>query len=424
MSNLNEKAILDTYNLAKEKYAKLGIDTDKVLENLEKVSVSLHCWQGDDVSGFENPEGQLTGGIQATGNYPGKARNAEELRADLDKALSLIPGTHRLNLHAIYLENNGEKVDRDQIEPKHFENWVKWAKEKGMGLDFNPTCFSHPLSSDGFTLSHSDEKVRNFWIDHVKASRRIGEYFGKELGTTCITNIWIPDGYKDIPVDRLAPRARLKDSLDKIFSENIDPRYNRDAIESKVFGIGSESYVVGSNEFYMGYAVKNNKMVCLDAGHFHPTEVISDKLSSVLLYTDEVLLHVSRPVRWDSDHVVVLNDELRNIAEELVRHDFLPRTHIGLDFFDASINRLAAWVIGTRNMIKALLIAMLEPYAELQKIELEGDWTSRLALMEELKTYPAGAIWDFYCMKKNVPVGEEWLKEVKAYEKEVLSTRQ
>lgn len=423
MNTIYEKQILDSYLLAKEKYSKLGIDVDKVLENLEKVSISLHCWQGDDVSGFENPDGQLTGGIQATGNYLGKARNAEELRSDLDKALSLIPGTHRLNLHAIYLENNGEKVDRNEIQPKHFENWVKWAKEKGMGLDFNPTCFSHPLSADGFTLSHPDEKIRKFWIDHVKASRKIGEYFGKELGKTCITNIWIPDGYKDIPVDRLSPRARLKESLDEIFSGNIDPAYNRDAIESKVFGIGSESYVVGSNEFYLGYAVKNNKMVCLDAGHFHPTEVISDKLSSVLLYTDEVLLHVSRPVRWDSDHVVILNDELRSIAEELVRHNFLPRTFIGLDFFDASINRIAAWVIGTRNMIKALLIAMLEPYAQLQRIELDGDWTSRLALMEELKTYPAGAIWDYYCMKQNVPVGEEWLKEVKTYEKEVLSAR-
>lgn len=423
MNTIDEKQILDSYLLAKEKYSKLGIDVDKVLETLEKVSISLHCWQGDDVSGFENPDGQLTGGIQATGNYPGKARNAEDLRSDLDKALSLIPGTHRLNLHAIYLENNSEKVDRNEIQPKHFENWVKWAKEKGMGLDFNPTCFSHSLSADGFTLSHSDEKIRKFWIDHVKASRKIGEYFGKELGKTCITNIWIPDGYKDIPVDRLSPRARLKESLDEIFSENIDPAYNRDAIESKVFGIGSESYVVGSNEFYLGYAVKNNKMVCLDAGHFHPTEVISDKLSSVLLYTDEVLLHVSRPVRWDSDHVVILNDELRNIAEELVRHNFLSRTFIGLDFFDASINRIAAWVIGTRNMIKALLIAMLEPYEQLQKIELEGDWTSRLALMEELKTYPVGAIWDYYCMKQNVPVGEEWLKEVKTYEKEVLSAR-
>jgi L-rhamnose isomerase len=423
MNTIDEKQILDSYLLAKEKYSKLGIDVDKVLEKLEKVSISLHCWQGDDVSGFENPDGQLTGGIQATGNYPGKARNAEELRSDLDKALSLIPGTHRLNLHAIYLENNGEKVDRNEIQPKHFENWVKWAKEKGMGLDFNPTCFSHPLSADGFTLSHPNEKIRKFWIDHVKASRRIGEYFGKELGKTCITNIWIPDGYKDIPVDRLSPRARLKESLDEIFSENIDPAYNRDAIESKIFGIGSESYVVGSNEFYLGYAVKNNKMVCLDAGHFHPTEVISDKLSSVLLYTDEVLLHVSRPVRWDSDHVVILNDELRNIAEELVRHNFLTRTFIGLDFFDASINRIAAWVIGTRNMIKALLIAMLEPYAQLQRIELDGDWTSRLALMEELKTYPVGAIWDYYCMKQNVPVGEDWLKEVKTYEKEVLSAR-
>jgi L-rhamnose isomerase len=423
VSNIKEKAILDAYNLAKDKYAGWGIDTEKVMQELEKIAISLHCWQGDDVSGFENPDGQLTGGIQATGNYPGKARTAIELRQDLDKALSLIPGTHRLNLHAIYLETEGEKVERDKIEPKHFANWVIWAKEKGMGLDFNPTCFSHPLSADGFTLSHPNEDIRNFWIEHCRASRRIGEYFGKELGTPAVTNVWIPDGYKDIPADRLGPRERLKDSLDKIFNEKIDPSYNLDAVESKVFGIGTESYTVGSNEFYMGYAVKNDKLVCLDAGHFHPTEVISDKLSAVLLYTKEVLLHVSRPVRWDSDHVVLLDDELRHIAEELVRGNFLSRTHIGLDFFDASINRIAAWVIGTRNMIKALLIAMLEPYAQLKKLELEGDWSSRLALMEEFKTFPVGAVWDYYCLKKNVPVGEAWLQEVKAYEKEVLAKR-
>ena len=423
MSTVNEKAILDAYNLAKDKYAAWGVDTDKVLEELEKVAISLHCWQGDDVTGFENPDGQLTGGIQATGNYPGKARTPEQLRQDLDKALSLIPGTHRLNLHAIYLETNGEKVERDQIEPKHFANWVQWAKEKGMGLDFNPSCFSHPLSADGLTLSHPDEKIRKFWIDHCKASRRIAEYFGKELGTPAVTNVWIPDGYKDIPADRLTPRQRLQASLDEIFSEKIDPAYNLDAVESKVFGIGAESYTVGSNEFYMGYAVKNDKLVCLDAGHFHPTEVISDKLSSVLLYTKEVLLHVSRPVRWDSDHVVILDDELRQISQELVRNNFLGRTHIGLDFFDASINRIAAWVIGTRNMIKSLLIAMLEPYAELKKVELEGDFSSRLALMEEFKTFPFGAVWDYYCLKKNVTVGEAWLKEVKEYEKEVLLKR-
>lgn len=423
MSNVNEKLILDSYNAAKEKYSNLGINTDEVLAKLEKVSISLHCWQGDDVIGFENPDQALTGGIQTTGNYPGKARNAKELRQDLDKVLSLIPGKHRLNLHAIYLETNGEKVERNQIRPEHFANWVEWAKERGIGLDFNPTCFSHPLSDDGLTLSHPDKNVRDFWIEHCKASRRIAEYFGKELGTPAVTNIWVPDGYKDIPADRLAPRERLKNSLDEIFSDVIDPKYNRDAIESKVFGIGSESYVVGSHEFYMGYAMKNNKMICLDAGHFHPTEVISDKISSVLLFSDELLLHVSRPVRWDSDHVVILNDELRAIAEELVRGNFLGRTHIGLDFFDASINRIAAWVIGSRNMLKSLLIAMLEPSETLKKSELEGDFTTRLALMEELKSYPFGAVWDYYCYKNNVPVGQNWLAEVKKYEKDVLLNR-
>jgi L-rhamnose isomerase len=423
MNTINEKLVVDAYNVAKERYSKWGINTDEVLERLEKVSISLHCWQGDDVSGFENPGGQLTGGIQATGNYPGKARNAEELRQDLDKTLSLIPGKHRLNLHTIYLETNGKKVERNEIAPEYFGNWVDWAKERKMGLDFNPTFFSHPLSADGLTLSHPDSGVRNFWIEHGIASRKVAEYFGKELGTTCITDFWVPDGYKDIPVDRLTPRIRLKDSLDKIFKVEINSDYNRDAVESKVFGIGSESYVVGSHEFYMGYAMKNDKMVCLDSGHFHPTEVISDKISSVLLFSDELLLHVSRPVRWDSDHVVILDDELRKIGEELVRNNFLGRTHIGLDFFDASINRIAAWVIGSRNMLKSLLIAMLEPTGELRKIELEGDFSSRLALMEELKTYPIGAIWDYYCLNKNVPVGEGWLSEVKKYEKDILLNR-
>jgi L-rhamnose isomerase len=419
----NKELTVEMYNLAKEKYKKLDIDTDKILKSLEKVAISIHCWQGDDVSGFENPDGQLTGGIQATGNYPGRAKNAQQLREDLDKALSLIPGNHRVNVHAVYLETNGEKVERDQIKPKHFANWVNWAKKRNLGLDFNPTCFSHPLSSDGFTLSHPDDKIRRFWIEHCKASRKIGEYFGKELGTPAVTNFWVPDGYKDIPVDKYAPRERLKTSLDEIFSEAIDPKYNLDAIESKVFGIGSESYVVGSHEFYMGYAIKNKKLLCLDAGHFHPTEVISDKISSSMLYLDELLLHVSRPVRWDSDHVVILNDELRNIAEEIVRGNFIDRVHIGLDFFDASINRIAAWVIGSRNMIKALLCAMLEPTKLLKEVEFKGDLTSRLALLEELKTYPIGAIWDYYCMKKGVPVGEDWLNEVKIYENEVLLNR-
>jgi L-rhamnose isomerase len=423
MNNENKNSILESYKLAKGKYEKWGIDTDKVLENLEKIAISIHCWQGDDVAGFENPDGDLTGGIQATGNYPGRARNAEELRKDIDKALSLIPGKHRLNIHAIYAETEGKKVERNELKPEHFANWVKWAKENGIGLDFNPTCFSHPLSSDGLTLSHPDKKVRDFWIEHCKASRKIGEYFGFELGTTCVTNVWIPDGYKDIPVDRLAPRQRLKDSLDKIFSEEINPKYNLDAVECKLFGIGSESYVVGSHEFYMGYALKNNKLITLDAGHFHPTEVISDKISSVLTFCDELLLHVSRPVRWDSDHVVILNDELKNIAEEIVRGNFVDRVHIGLDFFDTSINRIAAWVIGTRNMIKALLIAMLEPTEALRKIELEGNFTSRLSLLEEFKTYPVGAVWDYYCLKKNVAAGEDWLLEVAKYEEEVLSKR-
>jgi len=423
MDTKKETTILNSYLVAKEKYSEFNIDTDEVLSKLEKIAISIHCWQGDDVAGFENPDGMLTGGIQATGNYIGKAKTPEQLRGDIDKALTLIPGKHRLNLHAIYAETKGEKVDRDKIKPEHFENWVNWAKEKGMGLDFNPTCFSHPLSADGFTLSHPDKSIRDFWINHCKASRKIGEYFGRQLGTPCVTNYWVPDGFKDIPVDRLSPRIRLKESLDEIFSEEISSDYNLDAVESKVFGIGSESYVVGSHEFYMGYALKNNKLVCLDAGHFHPTEVISDKISSILTFSDELLLHVSRPVRWDSDHVIVLSDELKNIAEEIIRGNFLNRTHIGLDFFDASINRVAAWVIGTRNMIKALLLAMLEPIDILRKYEDSGDFTSRLALLEELKTFPVGSVWDYYCMKLGVPVGTDWLEEVKKYESEVLSKR-
>jgi len=417
------KRIQESYDLAREKYAELGVDTEEALKKLDSIAISVHCWQGDDVTGFENPDAELTGGIQATGNYPGKATTPEELRKDLDKAFSLIPGKKRVNLHAIYLETNGEKVDRDEIEPKHFKNWVDWAKKNGFGLDFNPTLFSHPKADDGLTLSHPDEEIRNFWIEHVKRSRKISEYFGKELGTPSVMNIWIPDGFKDVPADRLGPRQRLKDSLDKSLAEKIDKKYHIDAVESKLFGIGSESYVVGSHEFYMGYAIQNNLALCLDAGHFHPTEVISNKISSISLFVDELLLHVSRPVRWDSDHVVILDDELVAIAQEIIRGNLLERVHVGLDFFDASINRIAAWVIGTRNMFKALLIALLEPSKELQKAEMQFDFTTRLAMLEELKSYPWQAVWDYYCYKKGVPVGMEWLHEVKQYEKEVLLNR-
>lgn len=423
MENKEQEVIIKAYELAKEKYKKWGIDTDSAIERLSKIPVSMHCWQGDDVKGFENEDGELTGGIQATGNYPGGARNAKELREDLDKALTLIPGTHRLNLHAIYAETNGEKVERDQLKPEHFKNWVKWARSKGIGLDFNPTCFSHELSADGFTLSSENKEKREFWIRHCKASRKIGEYFGMELGTPCVTNVWIPDGYKDIPADRYSPRKRLKEALDEVFSEVIDPKYNLDAVECKLFGIGSESYVTGSHEFYMGYAIKNNKLLTLDAGHFHPTEVISDKISSILNFTEEVLLHVSRPVRWDSDHVVLLNDELQSIADEIISGGFENRVHIGLDYFDASINRIAAWVIGMRNMQKALLTALLKPMEFIKKAELEGDYTSRLVLMEEFRSYPVSAVWEYYCLKAGVPVGEEWLDMVKEYEKEVLLVR-
>jgi len=414
--------IEQNYREAQELYARHGIDTDKALERLRTIKISMHCWQGDDVRGFLNRDQELTGGISVTGNYPGAARTPDELRADLEKAFSLIPGKHKVNLHAIYADTP-EKVELDRIEPKHYESWVAWAKEQGLGLDFNPTCFSHEKSSDGFTLSHPDPAIRRFWIDHCKAARRVGAYFGEQLGQTCVTNVWIPDGFKDVPADRLAPRQRLKDALDEVFAEEIHPAYNLDAVESKLFGLGAEAYTVGSHEFYMGYGLRNNKLICLDAGHFHPTEVISNKLSSLALFAEGILLHVSRPVRWDSDHVVILDDELLDIGRELVRGDLLGKTHIGLDFFDASINRVAAWVIGTRNTIKALLRAMLEPVDALRQAELEGDYTTRLALSEEFKTYPFGAVWDYYCEQMGVPVREDWLSEVKAYEQAVLLKR-
>jgi L-rhamnose isomerase len=382
----------------------------------------LNCWQGDDVAGFEDPERGLTGGVMATGNYPGKARTPAELRSDLDKAYSLIPGDHRLNLHAIYLETD-TKIERTEIEPKHFARWVDWAKTNNHGLDFNPSYFSHPLADDGFTLAHQDESIRNYWIEHGIACRRIGAYFGRELDTPCVTNIWIPDGLKDTPVDRKTPRLWLKDSLDKILAEPLDLNHNLDAVENKLFGLGSESYVVGSLEFYLGYAVSNQILMCLDSGHFHPTETISDKISSLMTYLDDILLHVSRGVRWDSDHVVTFTDDLQAVAQEIVRGDYLKRVHIGLDFFDASINRVAAWIVGTRNTQRALLMALLEPIDQLRQLELDGDFTARLALLEELKGLPFAAVWDYFCAQKNVPVGFGFVDEIRAYEKQVLAYR-
>lgn len=412
------------YDLARERYAALGVDTEAALAQLATVPISLHCWQGDDVAGFENPGGPLTGGIAATGNYPGKARTAAELRRDLDAAYRLVPGHHRLSLHAIYAETDGRKVPRNELEPAHFAAWVDWAKANSHGLDFNPTCFSHPLADSGLTLSHPDAAVRQFWIEHCIAARHIGASFGQALGSPCITNIWVPDGSKDTPADRLGPRQRLRDALDAVLQPPLDPQHNRDAVESKLFGIGAESYTVGSHEFYLGYAAQRpGTLLCLDSGHFHPTEVVSDKLSAVLLFVPELLLHVSRGVRWDSDHVVTLGDELQALMQELVRGDFLGRTHIGLDFFDASINRVAAWTIGTRNALRALLLALLEPTEQLRDYEHAGDYTARLLLLEELKGLPWGAVWDQFCAQQDVPVGMQVLDAIKDYEAQELATR-
>jgi L-rhamnose isomerase len=423
MPGSNPTRIESTYALARERYGELGVDTDRALERLAAVPISLHCWQGDDVGGFENTEQAIGGGLAVTGNYPGKARTPDELRADLDQALSLIPGTHRVNLHASYAETGGRKFERDELAPEHFRGWIDWARSRRLGLDFNPTYFAHPKAADGWTLAHPDPAVRRFWVDHGVACRRIGAAMGEALGTPCVTNVWIPDGSKDTPIDRKGPRERLIESLDALFAEPIDPRLNRDAVEAKLFGIGSESYVVGSHEFYLGYANARKKILCLDAGHFHPTEVISDKISAVLCWLDEVLLHVSRGVRWDSDHVVVLSDELEAIAQEVVRGGFLDRVHIGLDYFDASINRVAAWVIGTRCMLKALMLAMIEPTDRLRHLEGSGDLTGRLAMLEELKTMPSGAVWDYHCLKSSVPVGPDWIGVVRSYERDVLAKR-
>ncbi len=411
------------YALARQRYADLGVDTEAALRRLAAVSISLHCWQGDDVGGFEEPDGTLGGGLAATGNYPGKARTPDELRRDAAKALSLIPGTHRFNLHAFYGEFGTRRVDRDAIGIEHFAGWIDWAKSLGIGLDFNPTCFSHPKAADNFTLSHPDPAIRAFWIRHAAACRRIGAGMGRALGTPCVTNVWIPDGMKDTPVDRVGPRERLTQSLDAVFAEALDPACNLDAVEGKLFGLGCESYTVGSHEFYLAYALSRRILCTLDTGHYHPTETIADKISAIMTFLPEILLHVSRGVRWDSDHVVVLGDELEAIAQELVRGDFLQRTHIGLDYFDASINRVAAWVIGTRNTLKALLKALIEPIDRLREYEAAADYTARLALQEEIKGLPWGAVWDHYCATAGVARGSQWLDEVRTYERSVMAAR-
>ncbi len=383
----------------------------------------MHCWQGDDICGFEGSEDEIGGGLAVTGNYPGQARTPDELRADFEQALSLIPGKHRFNLHAIYAETGGRRVERNELLPEHFAAWTDWARSNGIGLDFNPTFFAHSKAEDGFTLAHADSGVRSFWIEHGQACRRIGAAFGEALGTPCITNVWIPDGYKDLPADRSSPRERLVAALDEVFRERLDPASNIDAVECKLFGLGSESYVVGSHEFYLGYAMARGTALCLDAGHFHPTEVVSDKISSVLLWVDLLLLHVSRGVRWDSDHVVILSDELRELCKELVRGGYLPRVQIGLDFFDASINRVAAWVIGARAALKALLLALLEPTETLRLLESQRDYTGRLALHERLLTMPFGTVWDRFCEMQGVPTEAVWFEEVRRYEATVLSRR-
>lgn len=415
------KPIEEAYALAKQKYAAIGVDTDAVLEKLSQIKVSLQCWQGDDVLGFMFPDQALTGGISVSGNYPGKATTPAQLRADLDKALSLIPGNHKVNLHAIYVDTD-KKIDLDQIEPKHYEKWVEWAKEKGLGLDFNPTCFSHPKSTDG-TLSSNDPETQAFWIEHVKRSRKVAAYFGEELNQTCVNNIWIPDGYKDNPIDKMSPRVRLRDALDQCLEEKFDDAHMLDAVEGKLFGIGAESFTTGSNDFYLSYALTRDILWTIDAGHFHPTEDVSDKFTAFLPFGKGLMLHVSRPIRWDSDHVVILDEATTRIGETLVRNDLLDKTFIGMDFFDATINRVAAMVIGARSTLKSLLLGMLSPIETLKDAESTGDFTTRLAVTEEMKSYPFGAVWEFYCQQQNVPAGTEWLTEVKDYEQKILTER-
>jgi L-rhamnose isomerase len=421
---MNSDRIEKIFQLAKEQYAEIGVDAEKAIEKMNEVVISLHCWQTDDVGGFEKPDAALSGGgIQATGNYPGKAKTIEQMRSDLEKVMQLLPGKQRLNLHAIYGEFGGKLVDRDAIGIEQFQGWIDWAKAQGIGLDFNGTFFSHPKADSGFTLSSKDEGIRQFWVEHMKRCREIGAEMGKQLGTPCVHNTWIPDGSKDVPVDRNGYRSQLKKSLDEGFAKDFSKEFLKDAVESKLFGIGAKSMTVGSHDFYLGYAIKNNKLICLDNGHFHPTEQVGDKISSCLQFVDEVLLHVTRPVRWDSDHVVTLNDEIQLIASEIARNNFFSRVNVGLDFFDASINRIGAYVVGTRAAQKAFLFALLEPTSGLIKLEEEGKYFERLAMLEELKTKPFGAVWDYYCLVNDVPASEGYISEIQQYEKEVLSKR-
>lgn len=419
---MNDKLVLQGYEYAKDVYASNGVDVDEAIRRADSIAVSMHSWQGDDLIGFDGT-GELTGGISTTGNYPGRAATPNELRQDIEKAISMIPGRTKLNLHACHAELNGEKIDRDAYTIRQFEGWVDWAKENHLGLDFNPTFFSHPRMDGNFSLASGDPAVRKFWIEHGKRCREIGEEFGKRLGQTCVVNYWMPDGYKDIPADRRVLRERMAESLDEIFSSPLDESCVRESVESKLFGLGLESYTVASHEFSMGYAITRHKVYCLDAGHFHPTEQISDKISAILQYTDKVLLHLSRGVRWDSDHVVIWDDELQRIMDTVLHDGFEDRVFIGQDYFDASINRIACWVIAMRNTRKALLKAALDPMVPIRKAELSGDYTARLALLEETKTLPFSAVWDYYCMKSEKPTGQSWLQEVNRYEKEVLSKR-
>jgi L-rhamnose isomerase len=419
----DEKAIESAYNYSKETYGALGVDTDEALRKLDQLKISLHCWQADDVRGFETPDATLGGGIQVTGSYPGRARTIDELREDIEKVVNLLPGKQRLNLHAIYGDFRGEKVDRDQIDVSHFQSWIDWARKLDIGLDFNPTCFSHPFADDGFTLSSLNDKYRQFWIEHVRRTRRIAAEMGKQLGSACINNIWIPDGSKDTPVDRNRRRALLKQSLDEIFVDKYPAEHLKDSLEGKLFGLGVEAMTVGSHEFYLGYAVKNRKMICYDMGHFHPREQVGDKISSALQFLDEILVHISRGVHWDSDHVVIMNDDVQLLAQEIVRANALQRVHVALDYFDASINRVGAYVVGARAAQLAFLFALLEPTARLREYEEAGRNFERLALLEVAKTKPFGAVYDYYCMINEVPVGQAYMEDVAGYERDVLLKR-